>query len=80
MLLPQSYVLYVTYDWIDGREPMTRQVRSYCLWSELDVVIRALSVSADVKSIHVCVDSGRVLRPLTHTDMGYVAEEMPKVR
>lgn len=80
MLLPSSYVLYVTYDSIGERPPIERQLRSYCLWSELDVVIRALNDSAEVKSILVCVDNSRAVRPLTHADMGYDAEVMLKVR
>lgn len=80
MLLPSSYVLYVTFNSpVGGQVPAERCLRLYSLWAEIDVVIRALNSSTDVSSVRVFIESGRVARSLTRADMGYDAEIAPKV-
>jgi hypothetical protein len=80
MLLPSTYVLYVTFNSpVGGQTPAERALRLYSLWAEVDTVIRALNNSADVSSVRVFIESGRVARPLTRADMGYDVEEMSKV-
>lgn len=81
MLLPSSYALYVTFrSPVGGQVPAERTLRLYSLWAEVDVVIRALSSSAEVDSVRVFVENGRVSRPLTHADMSYDEESMPKIK